>query len=136
MDIEQLIADVRRDWAGDAPNACHDCDTLCDEVDRLAAIVAKLPKTDDGVPMMPGERYFASCRDRWDDDEDSWRVLEVIWWKGGGDDCFNPAFTFADESRDMPDWEFFDVEGVCSTRAAAEQAQSAERERAQAAPDP
>ena len=107
---------------------CPQCGTLADikvlkegekdaEIERLREVVDALRKTDDGVPMVPQAHYWAWCRDRWEYDEEEWRVKEVIWWKGGGDDCFNPEFTLA---KDDEPWEFFDVEGVYSTRATAE----------------
>jgi hypothetical protein len=92
---------------------------------KLREAVARLRKTDDAVPMVPGETYWAWCRDRWADDDESEELLEVVWWRGGGDDCFNPEFTFANDSdAKRLYWEYFDVEGVFSTRAAAEAAQA------------
>ena len=93
---------------------------LADEVERLQALEARLPKTEDGAPMLPGGHYWALCRDRWGEVE-SWQLLEVVWWQGGGDDCFNPEYTLADEADSLRCWsEFFEVGKVYSTRETAQ----------------
>jgi len=96
------------------------------KLDQIAAAlnaVAKLPRTDDGVPMVPKGRYWGYCRDKWAEGDDPFELLELVWWRGGGDDCFNPEFTLVDDSHKFTlVWEFFNVEGVYSTRAAAEAA--------------
>ena len=93
------------------------------ERDRLREIVDKLERTDDDTPMIPGNRYWGICRDRWAEVDDPFAVAEVIYWQGGGDECFNPKYTFAnveDETKYL--WEFFEVSAVYATREAAEAA--------------
>ena len=93
------------------------------ELERLRTFVAALKHTDDGKPMVPGGHYWAECRDRWADGDEPYELLEVIWWQGSGDDCFNPEYVLAG-GTDMG-WEFFDVRGVYSTQEAALAAQEA-----------
>lgn len=57
-DIDRIIANCRRDSrtvSGSERRA------LCDEIERLRAIVGRLPKTSDGVPVLPGDRMFCRC---------------------------------------------------------------------------
>ena len=92
------------------------------ELARLRAVVDRLPKTADGAAMVPGGHYWAYCRDQWADDECR-ELLEVVWWHGGGDDCFNPEYTLANQHDSVRlQWEFFDVGGVYAAREAAEAA--------------
>lgn len=93
------------------------------EIARLRGIVDRLRKTEDGVPMVPGGHYWSWCRDRWAEDEDPCILLELVWWAGGGDDCFNPEYTMANETHSITlQWEFFNVGKVYSNREAAEAA--------------
>jgi len=83
----------------------------------LKAVVDRLQHTADGVPMIPKGRYWAECRDRFcESGDDPFVIQEVVYWQGGGDDCFNPMYVLV---REDFQWEFFDVEKVWSTRAAA-----------------
>ena len=94
----------------------------------LRTIVAKLPKCwrlVDGkrvqdVPMVPKGRYRTQVQDPYEEDRDEWFVKEVIWWKGGGDDCFNPEYTLVDDDTKDTEQEFFSVKNVSLTREAAE----------------
>lgn len=92
------------------------------ELDRLHAIVELLPKTADGVPVVPGETQWAVfCYDRDDPDE----PLRVS------------ACNYVGNASDWTDgikWEIEDcvdcrceVIGVYSTREAAEAAKGGER---------
>jgi hypothetical protein len=95
----------------------YDIDNIASLREQLAdaeAIVSKLPKTTDGVRMVPKSHYWAWCTDEYGDDNDGC-MCEVIWWQGGGDQCFNPEYTLVDNKHG---WEFFDVDWVCSTREA------------------
>ena len=126
FDENGALIHVSRTWMATATHLCLELvgnAALKTDNEQLRGIVAKLRKTDDGVPMVPKEHYWAYCRDRWADDDDPWELLEVVWWQGGGDDCFNPEFMLVDANRD---WEFFVLEEdkVYSTREAAEAARS------------
>jgi len=88
-----------------------------DRAEKAETIVAALRRTADGVPMVPGGHYWAFCRDRWADFADPLELAEVVWWQGGGDDCFNPEFVLAGEND--YGWEFFDVDSVYSNQDAA-----------------
>jgi len=94
------------------------------------AVIDKLPKCwrlADGelvrdVPMVPKLVYYAWCRDQYDSDDSEEHLCELVWWKGGGDDCFNPEYTFANTEENKLQWEFFTVGDPYSTREAAQAA--------------
>jgi hypothetical protein len=46
---------------GTIDGICCECCKLPTEIERLLAIVAKLPKTADGVPVVPGMRVWWVC---------------------------------------------------------------------------
>jgi len=112
------LANVKQ-CADDAVLDANICRKLADRqtrlLDKAQAVVDKLPKTRDGAPMVPGGHYWARCRDHYAEYDALYELLEVIWWKGGGDDCFNPEYVLAKDDRP---WEFFTVEGVYSSEAA------------------
>lgn len=90
------------------------------EVALAVRAAEKLERTDDGALMVPKQCYWGICRAY---EDDPFEVMELVYWQGGGDDCFNPKYTFAhNEDSCKYLWEFFDVEGIYSTREAAEAA--------------
>ena len=82
---------------------------------RNDRIVDELPKTVDGVPMVPKGAYWCWCSDEWNSTDI--KLLECFWWQGDGPDCYNPEFTFASDR--YPEWEFFVVHKTYSTHGAA-----------------
>ena len=95
------------DGAGHPLNICADQDMrqLIVEIERLRAIVAKLPKTVDGVPITPGmELHFTGCG--------SVRV-NAVRYSGAVE------LTTAEAGST---WTKFDTSGCYSTREAAEAA--------------
>jgi len=92
-----------------------------ERAEAAEALVEELPLTEDGVRMVPKGHYFAWCRDQCASDDSDWALFEVIWWQGGGEDCFNPEYSFANPEENTEYWEFFEVGTVHSTRDAAAQ---------------
>ena len=81
------------------------------EITRLRAIVDKLPKTEDGVPLLPGDRAYWKCT--WG--ERAGQVLEM----------HMDSFHATDEYTLSYGWEYcinHQNAGVWSTREAAEKA--------------
>ena len=84
---------------------------LNDEIARLQAIVERLPKTRDGVPVVPGSSRV-------------WRINkhgeseESVNWIGWG-------ATFMSDSNDSPYWPTWSPDKCYSTREAAEAAMAA-----------
>jgi hypothetical protein len=94
-------------------------------VAELEAVVGKLPKTADGVPMTPGGHYWAWCRDEYAEDDDQWEVVEVVWWAGDDEGEFNSQYTLAPSARQP--WASFEVGKVYNTEEAAIAAKGAEK---------
>ena len=69
---EQLraIAGVCRDWNMELRKAA-------DEIDRMQAIVDRLPKTADGVPMYVGMKVWVRCENRPDVAFRSFTILDI-----------------------------------------------------------
>jgi hypothetical protein len=57
MDVDQAI-ELARKWPGIRFEATAAATVLADEVERLRAIVDRLPKTADGVPLFPGDTVY------------------------------------------------------------------------------
>jgi hypothetical protein len=86
------------------------------EVERLRAIVDKLPKTADGVPVVPGETYYAVTT--WPDCDDP-PVIVGVKWVGHCDPVMNYQWVTVKHGN-FP--EEFKVVRVLSTQEAAEKA--------------
>lgn len=57
FDVEPLRC--CEEWLSDLDYAKHICNQAAAEIERLRAIVDKLPKTADGVPMTPGMNVYS-----------------------------------------------------------------------------
>jgi hypothetical protein len=103
---EQLLSEVLDDIGVDPA-----------EVERLQEVVDKLPKTADGVPVVPGETYYARFRD--EDEDGAWHIEECRY--------VGHAEPHVDYDWEVENWlwdDAYDAPGfrVYSTRAAAEAA--------------
>jgi hypothetical protein len=89
-ELEQMVAiETKRsgeqaEWPGKEPLIEE---VLVDEIARLRAIVAKLPKTADGVPVVPGSIVY-----RWSDMHEQLLECEVSTFQRW-DDAYMPAVT-------------------------------------------
>ncbi len=84
------------------------------EIKRLKAIVAKLPVTADGVPVLPGETYYCCFENT--EDGDKWTVMECRY--------VGHASPHVDYDWEIPGWPWDGCNSppgfaVYSTRAAA-----------------
>ena len=76
-------------WPEDLDSAEDILEELADEIERLQAIIDKLPKTADGVPVVPGMRLWSSYnngRDVTGFSTCDGRLVEII-FKDGFDRC-------------------------------------------------
>ena len=78
MTVDGAVRYIRSTYGGreglaETPRAAL---LLADEVERLRAIVGKLPKTADGVPVVPGETYWCAFGDNTGDYDTDWVVLD------------------------------------------------------------
>lgn len=95
------------------------------ENERLRWIVDRLDKTDDGVPLVPGDHCFCVAKSHYDDDEcPDIRVLECKYMDPTDPETECWPFECI-EAGNM--WEVFTVLSKWSTRSAAENAANGEK---------
>jgi hypothetical protein len=120
-EVERLTAEVVA-WRADSLRQTRRYDRLAvaeaeniEQIERLRAIVDKLPKTADGVPVVPGETYYARFHE--EDEDETWHIEECH-YIGHADPHYDweVEHWLWDEAYDAPGFN------VYSTREAAEAA--------------